>query len=112
MAAGASRKLLVRPWYRSFDGTSATITVSLCQSAPVGDSVGNDDDTAPSHTFPGRSSSASWTTSSTTWGAGAQAELDFAAIDPDDGFGYVVIELSTKAETRGLCMCQAGPYEQ
>lgn len=95
--AGANnqRAIKVAPWFRSSDGTSVTIRVSLITQPPIGTSV-ND------VTLPGFYQQATWTTSSTTWQQGAETSLTCGVKQPNAGIGYLVLEGTIKSETRGL----------
>jgi hypothetical protein len=85
--------------------------VTLCREPPLGSNMANTDLTQPLYVIPEPKESASWTTSSTVFAAGAQATLSLRMVDPDTGLGYVVIEgLPEKCEVRGLAQCCTGPY--
>lgn len=105
------RKLWIKPWLRSSTGGSAQVRVSLCAHAPVGtsrvlSSAGTEYRlVAPYET-------ATWSTTSTTWAQGSSAQgLSFRNLD-SNGNGYLVIEVNSVAETRGLVQCRAGLYSE
>lgn len=98
------RFLRVAPWYRSSDGTSVNVRVSLCANPPTGTTLSNTGVTGGmdrGSTY----AEAIWTTSSTTWQQGAEQELTCAVKNGFTGVAFLVIEGSQKAETRGLGQC-------
>jgi hypothetical protein len=101
-----SRSLVVRPWLRRNGGSgSVRMWVSLCARPPVGLGLINDG-TATLYGLTSPYSQQEWSTSSTTWGAGAAALLDAGVVDPATGIGYLVIEGEQYLETRGLAEAQ------
>jgi hypothetical protein len=97
------RLVYVRPMYRSNDGTSVTISVSLCSAPPTGTSVESGDADAPAYQLGGSYETKTWTTTSTTWGYGSEQSFSGKIADSVTGKAYLVIESnSTKLETRGL----------
>jgi hypothetical protein len=105
------RYLYVRPWLRSTDGTSASMTVSLCAKLPRGTSLENGDPDAPEYELGAPYESHTWTTSSTTYAAGAEFGFSGKTADSVTGKAYLVIEVSsTKLETRGLAEVWQGPF--
>jgi hypothetical protein len=98
----ARRFLHVAPWFRSKNGSSASVRVSACRVLPSSGSFINVDRGAALSSF-------TWTTSSTTWATGAEKWLQLASIKPSDGFVAVLVECNVNAETRGLAICQEGP---
>lgn len=104
------RRLYLRPWFRSTDGSTATVWVSLCSKPPYGSSFTITDASSPTYRLNGEYERVSWTSTSTTWGAGTLDSVSLRVIDPSKGEGYIVIEAADKTETRGLALCQVGPW--
>ena len=97
------RLIYARPWFRSNDGTSVTLTVSLCATPPTGTSFENGDVDAPQYSLGAVYESKTWTTTSTTWAVGSQQSFSGKSVNQVTGEVYVVLETnSTKLETRGL----------
>lgn len=103
------RLLWERPFFRSSDGTSATVYVSLCRGLPMGGSRHIADADNPGYSLGATFETQSWNTSSTTWAAGAAASFSLSILD-SEGHGYIVYEVSEKAETRGPSTRRIGPY--
>lgn len=94
------RRLTVAPWIRSTNGAATQIRVTLARNYPA---AGGFND----HVFSGPISQATWSTSSTTGGAGAPMELDLSVIAAD-GVGVIVIEAQMNGASRGLALCREG----
>lgn len=114
MQAGAlgagTRFLLVEPWFRSTDGTSVTLTVTLTRYPPAGNATITTTASQPQYTIFNPKVSISWTTSSTTYAAGTQ-EPFFQIGDYHTGECYLVVEASShKLEFRGLTQCAQSKY--
>lgn len=94
---GMDRFLYVAPFFRSTDGTSTTLRVSLCSKPPVANSLTN----VP---MQGIYDQVSFTTSSTTFSIPADLGLDLRC-KRGDGIAFLVIEYLDKCQTRGLAEC-------
>jgi hypothetical protein len=110
-SATVSRTLTVAPWIRSNDGSLATFTGTLSELMPVY-GPGKDNSSDPFNPkFPGKYSQATWTTSSTTWGTGADATLDLGVKQLEFGFAFLVLvarTLDVHGEFRGFAKCIEG----
>lgn len=107
------RPLRIRPWFRSNDGTSVTISVSLCTRPPTGTSMEMGDADSPDYALGGSCETLTWSTSSTTWAAGSAQAFTGATVDQVTGRAYLVIESSsTKLETRGLPLVWQDAYDE
>jgi hypothetical protein len=91
----------IAPWFRSSNGTTATIRITLCNKAPYQATV---DDCDRGNFF----TTASWTTSSTTWQMGAAEEIQMN-VKSGNGHAWLWIECSYLCETRGLARFSEGP---
>jgi len=107
LLGGQRRKLWVRPMYKSSDGSSATLTVTLCRKRPTGNGRHITSSTTPEYTFPAPSQSNTWTTTSTTLAAGTAFGYSLAHLDAD-GKGWLVFECTPKMITRGTAVCRVG----
>lgn len=92
------RNVAVAPWYRSGDGSSATVRVTLSRTPPTSSSYFDVDRGAVID-------STTWTTTSTTWQTGTVTELN-GRVKGGDGTLWVYVEISATAETRGLAHFQ------
>ena len=97
---GYQREFKVAPFFRSSDGASASVRVTLCSTPPSSDSL-ND------HPLPAFSSSRTFTTTSTTWATGTSQEVRTIYAD-GAGVLWVWIECTVKAQTRGLSIMSEG----
>jgi hypothetical protein len=98
-----TRVLSLAPHFKSSDGASASVRVSLCRSRPTGDDR-NDINLG----FILRQ--ATFTTTSTTYATPTAVDIDISNIpDPNIGRAYLVIECSVKARTYGVAIAQEGP---
>lgn len=109
-----TRVLTVAPFFRSGSGGTAKLRITIMRSPPIAalgigflpgeqykDSVFTD----------AYSQSQEYTTTSTTWQTGADAELSLDTKDIFFGFVYVLIEGQGDIECRGLAKCVEGPRE-
>ena len=102
MLSGAVRReLSVAPMFRSSDGTTVYIRVSIYRNAPTAATL---NDQSPGTVYDG----AVWTTSSTTWQI-PDPDILFAEIKNNLGLCWLQIECSHKCETRGLARFIEGP---
>ncbi len=102
MLSGAVRReLSVAPMFRSSDGTTVFVRVSIYRNAP---SAATLNDQSPGTVYDG----AVWTTSSTTWQI-PDPDVLFAEIKSNLGICWLQIECSYKCETRGLARLIEGP---
>jgi hypothetical protein len=98
------RKLYVAPHYKSTDGTSASVRISLVRKMPADDSV-NDvtrDNLIADTTF---------TTTTSTYATPSSVGLNIGNIKDQYGNAFLLIELSIKARCMGLGYCQEGARE-
>lgn len=97
------RYVRIGVWAASTDGTSTTITVSLCSRPPIGSSLETTDLTAPLYSMAGAYET--WTSAAITATTFARFQSDFSirSIDSATGIGYVVVEVKTKCAYRGIC---------
>ena len=110
LPAPLTRKLYVAPHFRSTDGNTATIRISLCKLWPQGDSLN-------SAILPEPYVSATFTTTSTTFVTATAQGLDVRHLNlspgPFGGVGFVCVELvkggSSNVEYDGLSICRLGP---
>ena len=110
LPATLTRKLWVAPHFRSTDGNTATIRISLCKLWPQGDSLN-------SAILPEPYVSATFTTTSTTFVTATAQDLDIRHLNlspgPFGGVGFVCVELvkggSSNVEYDGLSICRLGP---
>jgi hypothetical protein len=108
-----NRFLNLSPWLRSTDGTSVTLTATLCRHPPVGSSMTTTDATQPNYALVSPGESVSWTTSSTTYAARTENGVSVITCDPITGIGYLVVEAnSTKCEYRGFAEMYEGEYQE
>lgn len=94
------RSLEVAPFFRSSDGTSASVRITLARTPPV-DSDLND------VTRPQYYSETTFTTTSTTWQTPTAQQLTLL-FGTNFGLAWIWIECTAKAETRGLALCHEG----
>lgn len=109
LTSAVTRVVTVSPWFRSTTGATAEVRVTLTDQIPQPyPGVAPGDPTAGplgDPMFQGRvAQSATWSTTSTTWSAGAEVELSLG-VKADLGFVFVVIEGSGVASCRGLAKC-------
>ena len=110
LPATLTRKFYVAPHFRSTDGNTATIRISLCKLWPQGDSLN-------SAILPEPYVSATFTTTSTTFVTATAQGLDVRHLNlspgPFGGVGFVCVELvkggSSNVEYDGLSICRLGP---
>jgi hypothetical protein len=102
LTTSVTRSVSVSAWFRSSDGTSSTVRLTLARECPSDDTDLNDIDRGQFY------DDESFTTSSTSWTAGTAANLS-AAVKNIDGMAYLLVECTVKAETRGACKVQVGP---
>lgn len=93
-----SRVLKMAPRFRSSNGTSVSVRITLCAAAPSGPTL-ND------VVFSGAFDQHTWTTSSTTWQDGAIEEFDLRVIG-SSGRGVIVVEITNNLELRGISRCR------
>lgn len=98
LPANVIRKLYVAPFMRSTDGSSAQCRVTLMRAPTVSNSFYDVTRMAPY-------AEATFTTTSTTWGTATEQGLDLAGIPNGDGLAWLLVEINTKCETRGLGQC-------
>lgn len=107
--SGGDRRLYLQPWYRSSTGASVTLTATLCRTPPTGTDFIITVAATPTNVLSNPNVSTSWTTTSTTWAAGASASLSLRVAD-DEGISFLVIEGTEDMETRGMCKMHIGAY--
>jgi hypothetical protein len=93
--------------YKSSDGSSASLTVTLCRKRPTGTARHVTSSTTPEYNFATPFQSNTWTTTSTTLAAGTAFGYSLAHLDAD-GKGWLVFECTPKMITRGTAVCRAG----
>ncbi len=102
-SSAVTRYVSAAPFFRSADGTSATVRMTLARSNPY-DNTLNDVDRGSIY------SSVEFTTTSATWQIPAAQLLSVAVKRPiNDGFVWLLIECSYKAECRGPARFVEGP---
>lgn len=87
-----TRTLTVAPWFRSHNGSTAQVRVTLSRSRPVGP-VGGSDSIVNKAYFKEQFSQATWSTSSTSWTQGADTNLSLGVKDLQLGIAYLVAEI-------------------
>lgn len=92
------RELALAPFYRSSDGSTVQLRVSLCRNSPSGATVNT-------VSLGGILDSATWSTTNTNWEVGTTIEVDCRR-KAFSGRAWIVIEGTYKVETRGLALCQ------
>lgn len=92
------RNVAVAPWFRSSDGASASVRVTLARYMPGSDTV-HDIERGAVY------AEATFTTTSTSWTTATAANLSAKIVD-FEGFAFLLIECTVKAECRGLAECQ------
>jgi hypothetical protein len=98
-AAAVTRNVSVSACFRSKDGSSVSVRISLCRTLPTGSSF-NDVDRGTFY------DSQTFTSTSTSWVTATAANLT-ATVKNLDGVAWVLIEGSTdNTETRGVCKLQ------
>ncbi len=104
------RSVNIGVWCRSSDGTSTTVTVSLCRNNPTGTSFTSTDLTSLDYEM--AAPCETWTSAAITSTSYALYENDFSlkTLDPYTGEGFIVVEVASKLETRGIAEIHAGPY--
>jgi hypothetical protein len=112
VSATVERFVTVAPWFRSSDGGSTTITVTLTDTLPTY-RPGKDFSTDVwNPSFAGKYAQATWTTTSTTWTTGADATLSLGVKDLNYGFAFLIINTAADSggsyEYRGLAKCIEG----
>lgn len=103
-----TRKLYVAPQFKSTDGASATVRLTLLRHPPSGDSL---DDVTRSSAY----QEATFTTTSTTYVVPDAQGLDVRHLRLADGaycgIGYLIVEVTAKAEHIGLARRYVGPVD-
>lgn len=95
------RELGVSAWFRSSDGSSVQVRATLTRTRPSGSTVVDVNRGSVIAT-------ATWTSSSTTWGEGARIQLDCRVKD-FTGRAWLLLEGTLGCETRGLSTAIEGP---
>jgi hypothetical protein len=104
LSNAVTRELSVAPWFRSADGRTVSVRVSLCRDRPNTSSL----------YFVNRGtvySEMTRSTTSTTWQKATASELD-CRVKTYYGLAWLLIEASLKCEVRGLHQCSEGPRTQ
>jgi hypothetical protein len=96
------RVLTVAPFFRSSDGTSASVRVTLVKQPPG-------DNTTSDVTRGGVLAEAIFTTTTTTYATATPATLNIGALKDLSGNAFLLVELTLKARFRGLAQAQEGP---
>lgn len=109
--APITRKLYVAPHFRSTDGNTATIRISLCKLWPQGDDLNGALIVEPNL-------SATFTTTSTTFVTATAQGIDTRHLNQVGflgGVGFLCVELkkgaTSNVEYDGLSICRLGPLE-
>ena len=97
------RTATVAAWMRSTNGASASVRVSLCRDMPSDDS---DADVNRGLVY----SEVTFSQTSTTWATSSDGDLSLA-VKSETGFVFILIEVSSNAETRGLAKFVEGERE-
>lgn len=98
---------------RSTDGTSTTVTISLCRGRPTGSSWTSTDLTAMDYQLTGPyETQTSAAITSTTYAEIGPFDFSIRSIDPLTGIGYLVVEIAAKAETYGIAQAHPLPYDE
>jgi hypothetical protein len=111
LSATVTRSLAVAPRFRSGGGGAAKLRITIMRSPPVGAGVGF----LPGEQYRNSvyndhySQSAEYTTLSTTWQIGADANLSLDTKDIWFGFVWILIEGQGDVECTGLSKCLEGP---
>ena len=111
LSSTVTRTLTVAPWFRSQNGNAAKLRITIMRSPPVAAGIGF----LPGEQYRNSvyndhfSQSAEYSTSSTTWQMGADANLSLNTKDIFFGFVWVLIEGQGDIESRGLAKCIEGP---
>ena len=115
LTSTVGRVLTVAPFFRSgTGGVSAWVRVTICRAKPMlspstdeGDPSGGPygDPIFPSEF----SRTTEWTTTSATWGEGAETTLDLSVKDLSFGYCWILVEGAGAADCRGLAKCIEGP---
>lgn len=107
-----NRYLRVRVWGRSSDGTSTTVTVSLCRHQPIGSSMTSTDLDAMSYAMVGPYETLTSSAITSTTYADHQFDFSFESVDPSTGRAFIVVEGAAKFQQYGIAQCHPLPYEQ
>lgn len=95
-----SRSLSVAPMMRSTSGATATVRITLSIAMPT-------DSTREDIILPSGSVSATFTTTSTTYTTPTAQDLNLSATGYS-GIAFLIVELSSVAECRGIAKCLEG----
>jgi hypothetical protein len=108
-----TRSIAVAPLFRSFDGSSASVRISLCRTPPAHSDPKFGVPSAVDITRPATLSEAVFTTSSTTFSTPTAQHLDESVKNwpADFSMAWVLIEINNKAEIKGLSRFDQGARE-
>jgi hypothetical protein len=98
------RELHVAPWFRSQDGRTVNVRVTLCRDRPTTGSLYNVNRGTVY-------SEMTRSTTSTTWQKASASQLD-CRVKTNYGIAWLMIEGSFRCEVRGLHQCSEGPRLQ
>lgn len=106
------RHVRVLVWFKSSDGSIATVTVSLCRHPPLGSASYDTDTTTPSYVLVGPTDTQSVSTTTSANYVSGTVELSLRVIDPASGEGFIVVEVNNKAITRGIAGALVLAYDE
>jgi len=104
LSVNDDRKLYVAPYFKSDDGTSCSVRITLCRRIPDDDQTYDVDRPAPY-------TSATFTTTSTSYVIPTAQGLSITHCDLAAGFGILLIEITNHVVFYGLPECRLGPKE-
>jgi hypothetical protein len=109
LTATVTRELTLAPWFRSnAGGTTGYIRATLSRTLPILAPAASSSFTTDIR-FTDAYSQATWSTSSSTWGVGADATLSLGVKDLFFGFAWLCIEKKATGQLRGFSKFHEGP---
>lgn len=97
-----NRVLSVAPHFKSSDGASASVRITLARQFPAPDSVNDIDRGVVIEDV-------TFTTTSTTYATPAAQDIPIGNLKRADGTAYLLVELTLKARCMGVAKAQEGP---
>ncbi len=97
LVGGLNRRLAMAPWFRSLDGSTVSVRISVTGVMPTDTTMNDILIKAPAQ-------SNTWTTQSTSYVAGAEQFIYLANYNGLQ-YGYVIIEATYQGAVRGLAQC-------
>ena len=106
------RTVRIGVWASSTDGTSTRLDISLCRRPPIGTSMETTDLTAPAYAMVGPYETQSTTGITSTSYTRYDKEFSMRSVDPFTGLAYLVVEVRTKCQIRGVTDVLPFAYEE